>query len=99
VHRIRDAIAGDGRRWRRARDNRRFRQYFELVGDSLQRPPAGFPADHPLIEDLKRTEWMGFCQLSEEEVLGQQFVDKLADAFAATRPLMRFLCEALAVPF
>ena len=99
VRQIRQAIADNGPRWRRARDNRRFREYFQLVGDSLKRPPPGFPADHPFVDDLKRKEWMGLCELSEQDVLDEKFVDKLADSFTASRPLMRFLCEALAVPF
>ena len=32
---------------------------FALDGGSLKRPPRGFPADHPCIEDLKRTDFIG----------------------------------------
>ena len=86
-------------RWRRASSGRRFREYFELVGDSLKRAPRGFPADHPLVEDLKRTDFIGLCELSEQDVLGKGLLDRTAKSFAASRPFMQFLCEALAVPF
>ena len=56
---IRQAIVEWPDRWRRARDDRKFRQRFALDGGSLKRPPRGFPADHPWIEDLKRTDFIG----------------------------------------
>ncbi|HYZ84734.1 MAG TPA: DUF2461 domain-containing protein [Bryobacteraceae bacterium] len=31
---------------------------YELMGESLQRPPKGFPADHPAIDLLKKKQWM-----------------------------------------
>jgi uncharacterized protein (TIGR02453 family) len=96
---IRQAIVDRPDRWRRARSARQFRQYFQLDGERLKSPPRGFPADHPLIEDLKWTDFVGLHELSEQDVLGQELLDRVATAFAASRPLMRFLCEALKVPF
>ena len=55
--------------------------------------------DHPLIEDLKRTDFLGLHDLSEEDILAEGFLDTVAESFAASRPFMRFLCEALRVPF
>jgi len=97
--RIRQAIADEGDRWRRAIRDRKFRKCFEPAGSRLKRPPRGFPADHPLIEDLKRTDLLGLCDLSEQDVLDEAFLDRVATTFAAGRPFMRFLCEAIKVPF
>ena len=97
--RIRHAIVEQPDRWRRAIRDRKFRKHFEPRGDSLKRAPRGFPADHPLIEDLKRTDFLGLCQLGEQDVLDEGFPDSVATSFAASRPFMRFLCEALKVPF
>jgi uncharacterized protein (TIGR02453 family) len=99
LRRIRQAIVERPVRWRRARDDRRFREHFELVGGSLKRAPRDFPADHPLLEDLKRTDFLGLCELTEQDVLDEGFLDRVATAFTASRPLVRFLCEALGVPF
>ncbi len=96
---IRRAIVDRPARWRRATGAKKFRNYFELKGDSLKRAPRGFPADHPLIEDLKRTDVVGLCELSEQDVLNKGFPDRVATSFATSRPFMRFLCEALKVPF
>ena len=96
---IREAIVEEPARWRRATRSKRFLEYFELAGESLKRPPRDFPADHPLIEDLKRKDFIGACELNEEEVLDARFLDRVASSFTAARPLMRFLCEAINIPF
>jgi len=96
---IRQAIVEWPEQWRRASRDKKFRSRFELEGDRLKRAPRGFPDDHPLIEDLKWTDFVGVCRLHEEDVLDRGFPDQVADCFAASRPLMRFLCDALKVPF
>jgi uncharacterized protein (TIGR02453 family) len=96
---IRQAIVESPDRWRRARDEKRFRQRFSLDGGSLKRPPRGFPADHPWIEDLKRTDFIGLEELTERDVLGDRFLDHVAESFSAGRLFVRFLCNALKVPF
>lgn len=96
---IRQAIVDRPDGWKRARDDRKFRARFQLDGDSLKTPPRGFPADHPLVEDLKRTDFVGLQPISEQDVLSPKFIDTVAASFAAARPFMRFLCDALHVPF
>jgi len=97
--RVRQTIAVESDLWRRAIHGKKFRELYELEGDSLKRPPAGFPADHPFVEDLKRTDFVGVVDLTEHDVLDEGFLDRAATAFAAARPFMRFLCKALQVPF
>jgi len=96
---IRRAITERPDRWRRAVRARKFTGHFQLEGGSLKRPPRGFPADHPLVEDLKRTDVVGVSALAESDVLDAAVLDVAARVFAASRPLMRFLCEALQLPF
>ncbi|MGZ3415273.1 MAG: DUF2461 domain-containing protein, partial [Isosphaeraceae bacterium] len=48
--RMRDAIASHPEEWKKAKRG------LALGGDTLSRPPRGYPADHPLIEDLKRKD-------------------------------------------
>lgn len=96
---IRQEIVERPDRWRRATHDPKFRQYCTLDGGSLKRPPRGFAADHPWIEDLKRTDFIGLCEVTERQVVGRRFSDLVATCFAASRPFMRFLCQALKVPF
>lgn len=96
---IREAILEEPGRWRRAARGKQFRKCFDLDGESLKRPPRDFPADHPLIEDLKLKDHIGLRELEGQDVLDARFLDKVTSSFTAARPFMRFLCEALEVPF
>ena len=96
---IRQAIIAGPDRWQRARDDRKFRARFALDGGSLKRPPRGFPADHPCVEDLKRTDFIGLEELDERDVLDKGYLEHVAASFTAARPFMRFLCDAMKVPF
>ena len=99
VKQIRTWIAEEPAKWKRVRGNRGFCEHFDFAGDSLSRPPAGFDRDHPLIDDLKRKDFIGVCQLPIASVKSADFVAEAGKAFRAAKPLMRFLCEALELPF
>ncbi|MDA7978315.1 MAG: DUF2461 domain-containing protein [Pirellulales bacterium] len=96
---IRAAIDERPSAWKKARDDRKFLSAFHLAGDSLKRPPRGFTADHPLIDDLKRKDFIAVKPLSRRDVHKATFVADVAEAFRTARPLMRFLCRAINVPF
>ena len=96
---VRQAIAERPQAWLTARDDRRFRRLWEVVADSLKRPPRGFDPDHPLIDDLKRKESLGFRDRGVEQLLGRGVVKRVADCHAASAPFLRFLCRALDLPF
>ena len=96
---IRDAIVADPDAWRSATSGKRFRERLELGGDSLKRAPAGYDPEHPLIEDLKRKDFICFRALEEREVCNPGFAEELAGIFGDASPLVRFLCSALDVPY
>lgn len=96
---IRQAIANDPSGWQRVRSDRRFQALWTLEGGSLQRVPREFPADHPCTEDLKRTDYIAVADLEEQDTYRPAFVDQVAKAFSAGRPLVQFLCKALQLPF
>lgn len=99
TRRIRDAIVAKPSAWRRARDDEAFVQRFRLAGESLQRPPAGYAGDHPLIEDLKRKDFIAVRELAEDDVTSAGFLDEFTETCRAGTPLIRFLCRAVDVPF
>jgi uncharacterized protein (TIGR02453 family) len=96
---VRAALVQWPDRWRQALAAPKFRGRFVLEGGQLKRPPRGFAADHPLIDDLKRTDFVGVAELREQDVLAKTFLDRTAASFAAAGPFMRFLCDAVKVPF
>ncbi len=96
---IRASIAEDSARWKRARDAKRFMEHFHLGGDRLKRPPRGYSADHPYIEDLKRKDFIAVCEFPITRIRSAEFIDEVAARYATARPLMKFLCTALEVRF
>ncbi|MDD5059248.1 MAG: DUF2461 domain-containing protein [Sideroxydans sp.] len=96
---IRDHVAQKTDNWLAARDDKSFVAKWELTGDSLTRPPRGYAADHPAIEDLKRKDFIAIAPLSVAEVTGKNLVKLAGDHFAAATPFMKFLCEALEVQY
>lgn len=97
--RIRDHIVHNPERWIAARDDRKFAAHWALAGDSLTRPPRGYAADHPAVDDLKRKDFIGLASLSRAEATGPGLVKFAAQRFAAATPLMKFLCEAQGVQY
>ncbi len=96
---IRQRIDARPGEWRRARDDRRFRRHFTLGGESLKRPPRGYAADHPLIDDLRRRDFIAVKPFDPEAALRRGFERRVETAFAASAPFMRFLCDAVGVPW
>ena len=96
---IRQAIVDDSATWKQVRDDKGFRSEFELAGESLKTAPRGYPKDHPLIEDLRRKDFTAVQNLTEKDVMSDRFIDDVESAFSASSPYMRFLCEALSLPY
>ena len=97
--RIRASVDSQREQWLRARDDKKFRAAFTLGGGSLKQTPRGYPKDHPLLEDLKRKDFVGFQELTVDDLLSTGFLDQVADSFTVAHPLMRFLCDCVGVPF
>ena len=96
---IRDRIVENPAAWKRARNAKRFRERFDLSGDSLKRPPRGYPADHPYIDDLKRKDFIGVSEFDIADTKDPEFANRVASNFTAAKPLMKFLCAALELRF
>ena len=96
---IREHIVEESGAWRKASRGKAFLETFELSGDRLERPPKDFDPEHALIEDLKWKDYIGIAELPDSFVTDPGLPKALASRFKAGTPLMRFLCEALQVPF
>ena len=70
----------------------------EIIGDSLKRPPAGYDAEHPFVEDLKRKEFAVLIQFTDRQVLAPGFMDRYLKACQSAGPLVRFLTKAVGLP-
>ena len=99
LFKVREAIVKNGAAWVAARDDRNLRKHYTIEGDSLVNAPRGFAKDHPLVEDLKRKDFIALAPLSKTEVLSGNFRPLVAERFGQAAPYMRFLCRALELPF
>jgi uncharacterized protein (TIGR02453 family) len=96
---IREHIVEKPRAWKSASRAKAFTSAFDLAGDRLKRPPKDFDPEHPLVEDLKWKDYIGVAELPDSFVLDPELPEAMAKTFKAGTPFMRFLCEALDVPF
>lgn len=94
----REAIGEHGKAW-----NKLARRYqkspWRIDGDKLKRPPRGWSADHPMIEEIKRKHFIAVRDFTHEEALSAEFPATIAKWCKETAPLMQFLCTAAALDF
>ena len=94
----REAISEQGKAW-----NKLARRYqkspWRIDGDKLKRPPRGWSADHPMIEEIKRKHFIAVRDFTHEEALSAEFPATIAKWCKETAPLMQFLCTAAALDF
>ncbi len=99
AYEIRAHIDTHPQQWLDATRSDGFTEVYQLAGESLVRPPRGFDADHPLIDDLKRKSFIATAPLTQRQVTSAGFSDLLAERFQRAVPMVRFLCDAVGVPF
>ena len=99
VRRIRAYLLGNPASWKKATRSPAFRKGFELGGDTLTRPPAGFDPAHELIEDLKRKDFVSSATFSESQACATGFPKFVLGRFREIAPMMDWLCGALDLEF
>ncbi len=96
---IRNAIAAHPEEWKRITTAKDFCSVFDLTGSSLKRPPRGFEPDHPLIEDLKRKDFVAIAEFSDTEACDDGFFDRFAAIARSGAGFVEFLARAVGAPF
>lgn len=99
LFKIRETIVKKSEAWVVARDDKDFRRFFSLEGDALANAPRGFAKDHPLVEDLKRKDFIGLAAMNDASISLKNFRPQVVERFRQAAPYMRFLCEALELRF
>ena len=67
--------------------------------DMLKRPPRGFSADDPMIEDIKRKHFIVTHRMDIEDVTAPDFVEYTIERFKESKDWMAFLAKAIGLPF
>ena len=97
--RIRDFIVENPESWKKATRAPAFRRKFDMHEESLSRPPRGYPADHELIDDLKRKNYVAMASLDDATVTGPRLLKAVGDGLRGCAPLIDYLCAALDLEF
>jgi uncharacterized protein (TIGR02453 family) len=84
-------------RWNDAIHDAQFCKSFHLAGDSLKRAPKGYPVDHPMIEELKRKDFIAIAPLMPELIVQDDLVGLIAGYFEDSEPLMQVICRAIGI--
>jgi uncharacterized protein (TIGR02453 family) len=95
---IRGAIAAEPRKWARVKAAERSAGWV-MAGGGLKRAPPGYDAEHRFIDDIKRKDFAASLALSVREITGRAAIDAVLGKFEAIAPLMRFLTEAVGLPY
>lgn len=99
LKRIRDFLVDNPEAWKRATRSRSFAARYRFWGESLTRPPRGYPADHPLIDDLKRKNHAAGCAMDDALMCSAELRPVLVEHFRRLAPLLDYLCAALDLSF
>jgi uncharacterized protein (TIGR02453 family) len=99
LHAIRTSIVTRPARWQAIVEAPAFQERFRLGGEALKRPPAGFDGAHPLIEELKRKDFIAIADLSESDATATGFLSRFLGLCGDAAEFMRFLCAGAGVAF
>ena len=76
-------------------DKNFLKTYTQMEGNKLVRPPKGFPADFPDIELLKYKSYVAVHELSNDDILKDNFKKHIAKTFKVLHPFNAFLNRSL----
>ncbi len=96
---IRDYLASHPSRWKAVLAGKNFKRRCMIEGEKLLRPPKGYPPDHELIEYLKYKDFIFFTQFGERDACSPDFLERYVESCAAAAPMMKFLANALKLPW
>jgi uncharacterized protein (TIGR02453 family) len=100
LKKIREAIRDDPGAWKKVATNKRIlEQCGGVEGIGLTCPPRGFDEDMAFIEDIKRKSFFAMQSAKPKSIESPEFLKEVHEAMKTAKPLMKFVCDAIDVPF
>ena len=96
---VRDAIVDRTDEWVSVTADASFRETFEISGHSLKRPPRGYDPEHPLIDDIKRKDFVAIANFTESFAAQPDFFRRFVTIVQTGSDFVRFLSRAVGVPY
>ncbi len=98
--RVRQFIFENPAGWKQAVHARAFQRRYQLAsGETLVRPPRGFPPDFEFIEDLRRKNFAATRRLQDTTITGPRLRNVIQRDLRALAPIVDYLCAALDLEF
>ena len=96
LKRIRDEFAYDAAPLRKILKSKKFVEVFgTLKGEQIKTTPKGYDASNPNIDLLRYKQFTVVKKFSDKEVLSNDFVKKMNEAFKAMRPFFDYMTDVL----
>ena len=70
-----------------------------MPGPAPETPRTENDPDHRFAEDLRRKDFIASRRLTEKQVTSPGFIEEFSELCRTGTPFMRFLCQAVGVPF
>jgi uncharacterized protein (TIGR02453 family) len=96
---IRERIARRPDEWNKVVQAQAFRRTCQLEGERLKRSPAGFDPGHPLIEEIKRKDFVVAAYLDDRAALRADFLERFVGFCTASGPFVEQLTRAVGLRF
>jgi len=91
---IRKGILENAALWKKISRSRSIRASCTIEGESLKRAPRGFDPEHPLIEDLKRKDFVLITRWDQADALRPDFLERFSRFCATAAPVNEFLSRS-----
>jgi len=96
LQRIREDIAADDSELRKILNSKSFKDTFGILeGEQLKTCPKGFDKEHPAVDLLRYKQFIISTKFTDEEVLSDDFVIKVNEAFKKMRPFFDYMSVAV----
>lgn len=96
---IRRRIADEGEAWTSIIRSNAFTASWRASGSSLKTSPRGYPREHPMIEELRRKDFIAVSDLDDETLFAPDLVERLLERLDGAGAYLRFLTEACGQTF
>ncbi|MCF7560726.1 DUF2461 domain-containing protein [Sabulilitoribacter multivorans] len=67
----------------------------DFVGDEVKTAPKGFSKDHKAIDLIKKKQYIFIKKFTDKEVLSDNFISEVDEAFKAVRPYFNYMSDVL----
>ena len=96
LQRIRKEFETDDSEIREILADKKFKQFFgTLEGEEVKTAPRGFDKEHSAIDLIRKKSFVAVRNFTDEEVLADDFQEKLKESYLQLRPFFDFMSEVL----